>query len=168
LTSAAVIDDNVLIVAEKPEADSHTAERCHLNCIAALREARKSMIVLDDSGKILSGYIKKLEPFRRNSEGSEFLIWLMQNQYSPEHCERVKITELEDSFAEVPLEIREKNASGQRFDRKDHKWLAVARASKLDPEILNATDTDWADWFELLEEHGFKIRFLCPELMKRV
>jgi hypothetical protein len=96
---------------------------------------------------------------------SEFLIWLMQNQFQTAFCERVSITPLEDSFAQVPPKIREKDAAGQRFDRKDHKWLAVAQASLNSPTILNATDTDWKNWFELLSQHGFLVRFLCQEWM---
>jgi hypothetical protein len=162
---AFVIDDNLLIVAEKAVADEHTSESCRQNCLLALRQAQKNVVVLDKSDQILSGYLQKLRPLRRELAGSEFLIWLLQNQYHSSHCERVTITPLDDSFAEVPPEIREKNASGQRFDRKDHKWLAVARASVNSPVILNATDTDWRDWLGLLEQNGFLIRFVCPELM---
>ena len=156
--NAVVIDENVLIVAEKMGADSDTSDQCRRNCIAALRQARSSLVVLDESDLILRQYIKHFKPIHKNREGSEFLIWLMQNQYNPKHFERVKITKLEDSFEEVPLELRQTNSvSGKIFDLDDHKWLAVAQTSQHSPTILNATDSDWFLWRERLEAHGFKI-----------
>ncbi len=51
------------------------------------------------------------------------------------------------------------------FDLNDRKFVAVALASKLDPEILNASDTDWWIHRESLERNRVRIRFLCPQLM---
>ena len=45
--------------------------------------------------------------------------------------------------------------------------VAVARASGADPELLNATDTDWWHYREALKENGVNVVFLCPELMER-
>ena len=157
--NAVVIDENVLVVAEKMGADEHTSDECRRNCIKTLRQARNALIVLDETGLIHAQYSKHLKPVRRDQEGSEFLIWLWDNQYNPKHFERVKITKLEDgSFAEVPLELRQPNSvSGKIFDLDDHKWLAVAQTSQHSPTILNATDSDWFLWRERLEAHGFKI-----------
>ena len=163
--SAVVIDENVLIVAEKQAPDPHTNDACIRSCIQALREARDQLIVLDDREMILQKYFRQLRPMRRESEGSEFLIWLRENQFNSGHCERVTITPLETSFAEVPLVLRVPNAANQIFDLDDHIWLAVAKASANNPVILNATDTDWHHWRDRLEGHGFQVRFLCPELM---
>lgn len=51
------------------------------------------------------------------------------------------------------------------FDQDDRKFVAVALASGTNPEILNATDTDWWHYLEPLQQHGINIDFLCPELM---
>lgn len=163
--SAVVIDENVLIVAEKQFADDFTGDLCIRDCVRALRAARDQLIVLDTRDLILRKYLKHLKPLRREWEGSEFLIWLMDNQFKAERCERVKITPLETGFAEVPLELRVPDAANQIFDLDDHIWLAVAKASVNNPVILNATDTDWHHWCDRLEGHGFQIQFLCPELM---
>ena len=163
--SAVVIDENVLIVAEKQFADDFTSDVCLRDCVRALRAARDQLIVLDARDLILRKYLTQLKPLRREWEGSEFLIWLMDNQFRAEHCERVTITPLNPSFAEVPLELRLPDAAHQIFDLDDHIWLAVAKASANNPMILNATDTDWHHWRDRLEKHGFQIRFLCPELM---
>jgi hypothetical protein len=52
-----------------------------------------------------------------------------------------------------------------RFDRSDRKFVAVALASRLDPSVLNATDTDWWHYRECLKRHGVRVVFLCSGLM---
>ncbi len=166
--SAFVIDENVLVVAEKEMPDEHTDDACIQRCIQALRLARKNLIVLDDSERILKKYIDKFRPIEKGRAGFEIMMWLFEYQCNPERCERVKITPLEDSFAEIPLELRQLDPeTNKRFDRKDHIWLAAAKASANNPTILNATDTDWRDWRTQLERHGFQIEFLCPNLMDK-
>ncbi|HSU82609.1 MAG TPA: hypothetical protein VLR69_09330, partial [Thermoanaerobaculia bacterium] len=51
------------------------------------------------------------------------------------------------------------------FDPSDRKFVAVAVASGEQPEILNASDTDWWHHREALSRHGVEVRFLCPQLM---
>jgi hypothetical protein len=166
--SAFVIDENVLIVAEKQAPDKDTNDACIQNCIEALRKVRTEMLVLDSNDLIFAKYRKHFEPIRRNGQGTEFLIWLMQNQFYPDRCERVKITPLEPSFVEVPLELRNPDpATNKIFDLDDHIWLAAAKASVNNPIILNATDTDWYEWRDQLKEHDFQLEFLCPNLMDK-
>jgi hypothetical protein len=163
--SAFVIDENVLIVAEvKPPEPGR--EACLQPCIDALREAMRQKVVLDDSEVILSKYSKQIKKVRQNGMGMEFWIWLIQNQHHVERCERVKITPLEPSFAEVPLELQSLDpVTNKIFDLDDHIWLAAAKASANNPTILNATDKDWYQWQIQLEQHGFQIKFLCPYKM---
>jgi len=52
-----------------------------------------------------------------------------------------------------------------RFDRSDRKFVAVALASQLNPNVLNATDTDWWHYRECLAKHGVRVVFLCSDLM---
>jgi hypothetical protein len=163
---AVVIDENVLVVAEKQSPDVHTDRACLENCQKALQAARHQIVILDELSLMLQKYSKQLKPVRRDWEGSEFLIWLFDNQFNPERCERVKVTPLEPSFAEVPLELRNPDSvTNKIFDLDDHIWLAAAKASVNNPTILNAVDTDWHEWRTQLEQHGFQIEFLCPDLM---
>jgi hypothetical protein len=160
--SAFVIDENVLIVAEKQAADKDTNDACIQNCIEALRKVRSELLVLDSDSLIFTKYRKHFEPIRRNGQATEFLIWLMQNQFYPDRCERVKITPLSPSFAEVPLDLRSPDpVTNKIFDLDDHIWLAAAKASTNNPTILNATDKDWYQWQIQLEQHGFQIEFVC-------
>lgn len=41
--------------------------------------------------------------------------------------------------------------------------MAVARASKNHPQILNAVDSDWWDFRQVFEENGVIIYFVCPD-----
>ena len=162
--SAVVIDENVLIVAEKQSADVFTDLTCIKNCQQALKTARGQITVLDVGGVVLQKYIKHFKPVRRRGfefEGTEFLIWLFDAQHDPRYCEQVKITALEPSFLEVPLELRIPDAENKVFDLDDHIWLAAAKASKNSPTILNATDSDWKNWEQQLLKHGFDIRCIC-------
>ena len=63
-------------------------------------------------------------------------------------------------FEEFPNDPRLSN-----FDSDDRKFVAVALASQSDPQVLNATDTDWWAHRKALEENGVDVVFLCPELM---
>jgi len=49
------------------------------------------------------------------------------------------------------------------FDRSDRKFVAMALASGSTPDVLNAVDSDWADYFAALARNGVKLKFLCPQ-----
>lgn len=48
-------------------------------------------------------------------------------------------------------------------DRNDRKFVAVSLALSPPAPIVNATDSDWADWEEGLRDHGIEVIQLCPE-----
>jgi hypothetical protein len=50
------------------------------------------------------------------------------------------------------------------FDPSDRKFIAVARASGLDPDILQATDSKWWQLRDDCQRCGLKVVFLCQEL----
>ena len=96
--------------------------------------------------------------------GDEFMLWIHQNQYNDNRCERVLIhacSHDDQDFQEFP---RDKDLAP--FDRADRKYVAVALGSQNRPEILNATDTDWWLYRTALARHGVRVRFLCPDLMQ--
>ena len=158
--SAFVIDENVLVNAMKEAPDENTTDVCIRQCAKTLLDVRKGIVVLDDTNII---YRKYRSHFRETptKKTPEFLVWLLSVQHMPKYCERVKVTPLESSFEEVPLELRTPNAENKVFDLDDHIWLAAAKASKNNPTILNATDSDWKDWGQKLKEHGFDVRSIC-------
>lgn len=152
---AAVIDTNVLVTANK------ATDNCALVCIGTLREARSGLVILDEGFLILKEYKGNVNESGRPGAGDEFLLWLLRNITNAERVASVHITPTDEKgFEEFP-----DDPALAKFDHSDRKFVAVALASKHQPEIANATDTDWWHFREPLASNGVKVRFLCPEEM---
>ncbi len=158
--TASVVDTNVPIVANRRSPQA--GPTCVLACIDALDELRlRGKIVLDHLGHIVEEYRKHLSASGQPGVGDVFFKWVWQNQANTAHCETVKIHPVgSGDYEEFP-----DDPELVQFDRDDRKFVAVALASQLQPDILNATDTDWWHYRECLEKHGIRVVFLCPELM---
>jgi hypothetical protein len=152
---AFVVDVNVLIVANARGETPQATPVCALACVRALEQVQQNILVLDDLGQVFEAYKRYNNIHGQPGLGDAFLKWLYQNQYQSTHIELVDI-----SKSRVPSAL-------EKFDPADHIWLLVAAASQHSPTILNATDSDWHQWRNQLEQHGFVIDFLCPELMNR-
>lgn len=158
-----VIDTNTFIVADGG------AEQADLACvdaaIAALRDVQQQgCVLIDHSDLIVAEYLQHYGQAHPQGAGSLFVRWVLQNQWTKERCVRVEITPLPGEargFAEFPSD-----PDLERFDGSDRKFVATALASKRDPEILNATDTDWWEFRDALARNGVRLRFLCPHLME--
>jgi hypothetical protein len=159
---AVVIDTNVLIVANGKS--KHAGTDCCLNCTKALERAQKKQIIIIDSGmRVIKEYQRYSSRAGQPGIGDAFFKWLFYNMGNSLRCKQVDITPRKDDaddFEEFPTD-----QDLRRFDRSDRKFVAVAVASNLNPTILNATDTDWWEFREILERHQVYIVFLCPELM---
>lgn len=155
---AAVIDTNVLLVANGCHADVSAA--CQLECVNRLLAQRQiGVTVIDDSFRILSEYQNKTSPNQPKGVGDSFLKWLLQNQANGALVHRVSITETApDMYAEFP-----DAALQPRFDASDRKFAAVANAHHAKPPIWQAADSKWLDWWQALLAQGVKVEFLCPE-----
>lgn len=154
---ALVVDTNVPVVANGKS--SRASPTCVLACVRALKEARDSLVVIDDRLRIINEYRANLRLAGQPGPGDDFLKWVFDNQAVPARCERVMLTQRSgdpDDFIEFPNDKRLTH-----FDRSDRKFAAVALASQNDPEVLNAVDRDWWDHQEVLAEHGLRIRFVC-------
>ena len=84
-----------------------------------------------------------------------FFKHLVDNQYMPHRVKRVAVTPSDNNlrgFEELPENT---------FDPSDHKFLAVAVVS--DATVLNATDSDWEEQAELMDELGVEVDQLCPQ-----
>ena len=154
-----VIDTNVLVVANRQHEGA--SPDCEEACMNALDQARKGLVLLDEDGKILDEYANRCSHAGQPGVGDAFFKWLWDNQANPKHCQKVRITpDPNREFAEFP---DDPDLSG--FDRKDRKFVAVALASGLDPEVLNATDKGWYYYSAALKRNGVRVRFLCPDAM---
>ena len=155
------MDTNVPVVANgrSEQAD----DDCVLACVEALERVRDLKVVLDDQGHILQEYIQNLSMSGQPGVGDFFMKWVWSVQADLRMCEKVQLTPRDDQsedYAEFP-----DNPDLDGFDRSDRKFVAAALASRLDPEILKAVDSDWAEptHYTALRRAGLKIRFLCPQ-----
>lgn len=160
-----IIDTNVLIVAnEKHEkATSKNIEDCQ-NFLINVRN--KAIISVDSKSLIFNEYFAKANANRSGQPGigDAFAKWLWENQYNPQVCEIVEI-QLINSENQIFSEF-DVPKSLEKFDKSDRKFIAVFFASKYQPTICNASDSDWFIFQSELESIGLKIKFLCPNLMK--
>ena len=159
--AAVVMDTNVAVVAN--DKTEQAGPKCVSTCIDTLRQiqAGRLLLLLDNGNEIIQEYQGNLHPSGKPGSGDAFFKWLWRNQFNDEYCRRVLITPHDErGFEEFP-----DDPDLASFDRDDRKFVAVALASKSDPRVLNASDTDWRDYREPLRRHGVEVEFLCPELM---
>lgn len=153
----AVIDTNVLLVANGQH--DEVSDECVAECIRRLQAIQHSGItVIDDGYRILGEYQHKTRVDPPKGVGDVFLKWLLR-QLGTARVELVPLSESEpDRFAEFPDPLLE-----PVFDASDRKFAAVAHAHPLKPEIWQAADCKWLDWWPILRARGIEIRFLCPD-----
>ncbi len=161
--AAAVIDTNVLLVANGSHVDASPA--CQAECVnRLLAQQRNGVVVIDDGYRILSEYQNKTSPNQPKGVGDVFLKWLLQNQANAGRVHRISITETEqDMYREFP-DI----ALQPDFDASDRKFAAVAHAHIDRPPVWQATDCKWLDWWRALKAKGVRVEFLCPDDVRKV
>jgi hypothetical protein len=153
---AFVVDTNVAVVANGQA--SQARPDCVLACAAALAGIKDNgKIVLDSGMLILKEYLKDLGLAGKPGLGQAFVKWVFDNQAVAERCERVAIRAGDGSFREFP-----DAPELARFHIDDHKYVAVALASRNRPKVLNAVDSDWWTYRKPLRQHGVRVRNLCP------
>jgi hypothetical protein len=163
--SRVVIDTNVLCVAngQSPQASAV----CKLRVAERLAEVRKhDQVCLDQSGLIFDEYLRqRLSLSGQPGVGDAFFRWLFQNQANPRHCRKVTVTSRNadgTEFDEFPDDPRL-----AKFDPSDRKFVAVVRAAgKRPPSVLNAVDSDWWHFRDVLQEWEVRVEFLCPSQFK--
>ena len=152
--TAFVVDTNVPIVANgcAPQADG----QCRSSCVGKLGFLMKQgTVAIDDKGAILKEYINNFSRSGGRNVGDQFVIHVINHQYVETRVQRAAVTPIDDerrSFEELP----ENN-----FDLSDRKFLAVAVSAKA--VVLNATDSDWNEQKELMDDLGVKVDQLCPQ-----
>ncbi|MDC9727749.1 MAG: hypothetical protein PSN04_00275 [Methyloprofundus sp.] len=156
-TDVLVIDTNVAIVAN--EKSEHASIDCELNCIELLEQCTDLTIALDDIGLIMDEYSKHLSYAGQPGVGDMFFKYLYDNQYANNKITHHTITQIEaenQGFQELPP---------NNFDPSDRKLLAVAVVA--DACVVNATDSDWAENIDLLNQLNISVHQLCPEHCSR-
>lgn len=151
-----VVDTNVILVANG--AHTEVSPECVIECVNRLQQLmRNGAIAIDDAYRILNEYQNKTSPRKGKGVGDVFLKWVLSNLGDPRRVHHVSLTEVSaDRFTEFPVPTLER-----AFDRPDRKFAAVAHAHPSKPEIWQATDCKWLDWWPLLQSQGVQVEFLC-------
>lgn len=154
----AVIDTNVLLVANQQHAD--VSIDCTEACIKRLQSMQKAgVVVIDDGHRILGEYQRKTSLNPPKGVGDVFLKWLLREAGNSARVEQVALTEhAPDCFAEFP-----DTALQPLFDPPDRKFAAVANAHTDKPSIWQAADSKWLNWWPALQAHSVLVDFLCPD-----
>ena len=160
----AVVDTNVLLVADKQHPD--VSDECVLACTNELEKLKqRGVVVIDDEYHLLGEYLHKVDVTRGKQAGAAFLKWLLQNRANTRRVEKVHITQTaENRFDEFPAD-----PALEDFDPSDRKFVAVANAHPEKPPIWQAADSKWLDWWPALQTHDIRVEFLpsCRDDIRR-
>lgn len=131
---------------------------CVLACVEAIDHiVKKGRLVLDGGDEIFDEYRRQLSLSGQPGVGDRFVKWVHDNGWKSTHVERVPITKDGDSYEEFP---RHQGLSS--FDVSDRKFVAVANKHPEKPPILEATDSKWWGWKDILAQVGIVVEFVCP------
>lgn len=148
-----VVDTNVAIVANGKS--DHSSIGCQIACIEVLEKCRDLKLALDSNGLVMVEYSRHLSYAGQPGVGDMFFKYLHDNQHAGSNISLHKITPVLDEsrgFDELPV---------NQFDPSDRKILATAVVAGA--SVVNATDSDWEESRELLDELNVIVCQLCPE-----
>lgn len=152
-----VIDSNVAIVANGNSAQASIG--CEEACVELLERCEQLSICLDETNLIMDEYAKHLSYAGSPGVGDMFFKYLHDNQYAQRNIELVTITPSADAntgFDELPA---------NDFDPSDRKFLATAVVAGA--QVVNATDSDWAEQQGLMNQLNITVHQLCPDCCER-
>ena len=160
-----IIDTNVPLTSV--DLDSVLGLDCVLSCIRLMKEIHEGRytLVLDDSRIVLSQYEANIRKGGDHGMAGHFLSWVYSNYVNEEKVRLVKVERLGagDDFEELPDEVRQ---SG--FDRSDRVFVALSIANGNKAPIVQAADSKWIGWEELLARHGVRLEFPCRQALEVV
>lgn len=161
-----VIDTNVPITANRALDPTSVAEEevpCVMSCVDAIELVVKhGGLVIDAGDEIFDEYRANLSLKGQPGVGHKFMKWVHDHRWKFPNEDRVAISKTGDSYEEFP-----QHAGLGTFDISDRKFVAVANGHSSKPPILQATDSKWWGWKDVLAEVGITVEFLCPEWIEK-
>ena len=153
-----VVDTNVLIVANGKS--EQASIDCELSCLDLLEHPPSLAVVLDETSLIMNEYERHCSYQGAPGVGDMFFKYLHDNQYNPDNnIELVEIRPIDNesrSFEQLPP---------NNFDPSDRKLLATAVVANA--SVVNATDSDWQEQQELMQQLNVTVHQLCPDCCSR-
>ena len=161
-----IVDTNVALVASRRS--GHASEDCVAVCAERLKKINDDQvrIALDNRGRIIKEYRRKLNSNGQPGIGDAFLKWVEINWPNSARCDLVQVTPVdgsENEFEEFP-----DDPALVDFDLDDRKFIAVAIAHPQKPPILQAVDSQWWDFRDALRENGVTVEFICKYDIQRL
>ena len=152
--SVFVVDTNVAIAANGR--DTHADGCCRSACREKLADlAENGIVAVDDAGLIFEEYRNNLYFSGMPGVGDAFFKHVFNYQHQDNRVRRVTLTPSEDDrkgYEELPV---------NNLDRSDRKFLAVAVVASA--VVLNATDSDWHEHENLMDDLEVEVEQLCPQ-----
>lgn len=149
--SEVVIDTNVLRVANGRS--DHASMQCVANCARRLQEAlERDTVCADEEREIFAEYRRHASMSGQPGPGDRFLQWFFRHIAS-ERVRRHPTGGGPGVRERLPLEF-----SG--MDRADAKFLSVYLGCGAE-ELLNATDSDWAELAPALDAYRVRVVERC-------
>lgn len=147
-----VVDTNVLIAANGRS--THADARLSAAAARFLVELMRSddQFLEDTVDYVFDEYKNYMQFSGQPGVGDQFFRWYLQSRWDARRVMRVPLNPSSPLTSYVPEPLHS-------FDPSDHKWIAVYLAGNGDV-IVNATDSDWEESRDLLEEHAINVRQL--------
>ena len=162
-----VIDTNVMITANKAvkiygdDDDIKNYPDLIINCIKRLQKITKNhtYVVFDEDEEIFNEYSNYLDFSGQPGVGDKFFKWFHDNRYKYADT-KVKLHKTDTGYIEFPIEMEVSNV-----DPSDKKFFAVSNGHPHKPNILQAVDAKWWNWFEAAKKCGIHIDFIDKQYM---
>ncbi len=146
-----VVDANVWNVAQIQDG---VDEECHLEALRFIHhlDSQRKRIAVDGNHLIFKEYFGQLS----EQQAPYGILTRLITQGRVVH----RAIAVDEGIARIPDDL-------ERIvhDRKDRKFVAVSLSFSRPPPVVNATDRDWVDWVDALEEHDIEVIQLCPEVV---
>lgn len=156
-----IIDTNVPVVANGNA--SQASLSCRKMCVERIKRVlnSKETLVIDDKWLVIKEYKQQLSESGQPGIGDQFLKWVLRHHL--QYIVRVPInpTQTDKQFDEFP-----DDKELAKFDLSDRKFVAIAIAHPQHPPILNATDSDWLFYHDVLAKYDVEVEFLCSDDLK--
>lgn len=164
----AIIDTNVIYKASIPisKLDGDDLDCAH-KCVCFLNKFVKdhaNILVLDRGRRIIKEY---LNAYREVVHGGPdyatvFFRTVIGGKSAFHVDDSTEITPNGDGFCEYPSDVRLVD-----FDRSDKKFIALANAHALHPQIVEGADSKWWGIKDVLAEYGISVLFVDEDYIRR-